>query len=98
MSLLGAAVLAGLLATRFDSTLSWPWVIVSAALVGIVLADHLVARGIAEWKPKPALRVTAWIIRAVRVLLYPLVAPLSAWLGWLLIAAGAFACRGRRRP
>ena len=82
VALLAAAVFGGLLSVRFESGFSWPAVVALAALVGTVLADHLVARGIAEWKPKAALRGTAWIIRLARVLLYPLVVPLGVWLGW----------------
>jgi putative hemolysin len=82
LALLGAAVLGGFVAKRFDSTLTWPAVIALAAVTGTLLADHVVARGIAEWKPKPALRASAWIIRLARMLLYPLVVPLGAWLAW----------------
>jgi len=82
LTLLTAAIFGGLLAAQFDSTLSWPWVIALAALVGTFAADHVIARGIAEWKPKPALRATAWSIRMARVVLYPIVVPLRVWLAW----------------
>lgn len=82
LTLLTAAVLAGLLVAPFESMFSWPWVIALAALVGTFAADHVVARGIAEWKPKPALRASAWIIRIARILLYPVIVPLKAWLDW----------------
>lgn len=82
LALLAAAVLGGLLTAQLDSTLSWPSVIALAALLGTFAADHVVARGIAGWRPKPALRATAWIIRMARILLYPVVVPLAAWLGW----------------
>jgi len=81
-ALLAAVVLGGSLTARFDSTLSWPWVIALSVLLGTLGADHFVARGLAEWRPKAALRATAWIVRIARVLLYPLVVPLGAWLAW----------------
>ncbi len=82
VALLGAVILGGFLAARLEAALSWPWVIAIAALVGIVVADHLVARGLAEWKPKAALRSTAWVLRLSHLIAYPLAAPTAAWLAW----------------
>ncbi len=82
LALLSAVVLGGFLTAQTGAAPSWPWVIALAALAGTLVADHVLARGIAEWKPRAALRATAWIIRMARILLYPLVVPLSAWLDW----------------
>lgn len=82
VSLVLAVIFGGLLAARMEATFSWPWILALAAFVGTLVGDHLLARGLAEWKPKMALRSTAWILRWSNVVIYPLVAPTAAWLAW----------------
>jgi CBS domain containing-hemolysin-like protein len=50
------------------------------ALIGVLLVEALLARALAVWNPRLALRVTAPFVRGARLLLYPVVAPLSALL------------------
>ena len=54
-SLLAAALFGGLLAFRLETTLSWPWVIGLVALGAALATEHVVARAVAEWKPRQAL-------------------------------------------
>jgi CBS domain containing-hemolysin-like protein len=46
------------------------------ALLGVLIVEALVARSIALWKPRRALRLTAFLVRFARLLLYPVVEPL----------------------
>ncbi len=81
VALFGAVVCGGLLAIRVESAIPWPGVVAIVAISG-TLADHLVARGLAEWKPKTALRSTTWILRLAHLVAFPIVAPIGFWLGW----------------
>jgi CBS domain containing-hemolysin-like protein len=51
-----------------------------SALVGVLLVETVLARSIAAWNPRMALRVTAPFVRGARFLLYPVVEPLGALL------------------
>jgi putative hemolysin len=82
LALLAAVGLGAFLSTRLDAALTWHWILALAAVLGTVLADHVMARGIAEWKPKTALRATAWMLRGSSIVLTPLIVPLGAWLRW----------------
>ena len=48
-----------------------------AAVVGIFVIDGLVARPLAAWNPRAALRATAWLVRLARGVLWPVVVPLQ---------------------
>jgi CBS domain containing-hemolysin-like protein len=51
------------------------------ALVGVLLLEQLVARSLALWNPRRAIKLTAPLVRAANLALYPLVRPLKAlWL------------------
>jgi CBS domain containing-hemolysin-like protein len=52
-----------------------------SALLGVLLLEATVARSLALWRPRLALRVTAPVIRFARALLYPVVLPLQAIYG-----------------
>jgi CBS domain containing-hemolysin-like protein len=60
----------------------WPHPLLLAValgtLVGILLCEGILARLIALWNPRLALRITAGPVRASRALLYPVVQPLVA--------------------
>jgi len=76
LSLLGAA----LLLTLFASGSGWPRpVLIGPALafvLGVVFLEVLVGRALALWRPRAALRATAPLVRAARLILFPLVGSL----------------------
>ncbi len=78
MSLLGGSLAAALAARAAG----WPhpWLLGAAAgvLVGVLLAENVGARAIAIADPRAALRTLGFLVRPVRVVTLPLVAPLVA--------------------
>jgi putative hemolysin len=62
---------------------AWPHPLLLAiavsALLAVLLLEGLLARAIALWNPRLALRLTATVVRGARLMLYPLVQPLVAF-------------------
>jgi CBS domain containing-hemolysin-like protein len=57
---------------------------VLAILVLVVFGlESMVARGLAEWRPREALRLTLWSVRLARLALYPVSWLIVRWLSWL---------------
>ena len=57
---------------------------VLAILVLVVFGlESMVARGLAEWRPREALRLTLWSVRLARLLLYPVSWLIVRWLSLL---------------
>ncbi|GAF78677.1 unnamed protein product, partial [marine sediment metagenome] len=77
-SLLAALVLI----TATLRSASWRFPVAAAAaltaLIGVILVELLLARVIALWNPRRAIKLTAPLIRFANVLLYPVVRPLRA--------------------
>jgi magnesium and cobalt transporter len=63
----------------------WPYPVVIgvalSALVGVLLMDGILARSLALWRPRIALRLTAFIVKFARLVLFPVVQPLQAVYG-----------------
>jgi magnesium and cobalt transporter len=81
-SLLAFVLFGGLLVAGVGVAAPWRWTIAATAVVAVLVAEHALARGLAEWNPRLALRATAWMIRVARFVLLPFVALLSGWLSW----------------
>ncbi len=77
LSLLGGALLLGFVAASAGWPHAWALGVLVGALVGVLLLEGLVARGIALRWSRVSLRVTAPVIWALHALLYPPVAPLA---------------------
>jgi magnesium and cobalt transporter len=82
LTLLGLLLFAGSFAAHSGFGAPWRWTISLAAVGAVVILEHAVARGLAEWNSKAMLRATLWLIRGARFVLLPLVAVLAVWLAW----------------
>jgi CBS domain containing-hemolysin-like protein len=79
MSLLGAVLLLGFATDR--AAIAHPWILAYAVgLSGIVLFDTWGARMLVQLDARHALRASVWLLPALRLVLFPVVAPLSALL------------------
>jgi len=69
-----------LLSVAIARSMGWTLPVVAGAtlgaLVGVLFVEALVARSIAVWNPRRALRLTAFLLPPSRMLLYPIVVPL----------------------
>jgi CBS domain containing-hemolysin-like protein len=79
MSLLVAVLLLGFATDR--AAIAHPWILACAVgLSGIVLFDTWGARMLVQLDARRALRASVWLLPALRLVLFPVVAPLSALL------------------
>lgn len=81
-ALLGFVLFGALFAAGAEIALPWHVAVLVAALGGVLVGEQVLARGIADWNPRRALRATAWLLRSLRWVLFPLVAALATWLAW----------------
>jgi magnesium and cobalt transporter len=77
-SLLGATLLLAESLTRAGWRYPAAGGVALGGLVGVLLIEVLMARSVALWNPRLALRLTAPLVRASHLLLYPVVRPLQA--------------------
>ena len=82
-SLLGATLLLVLAAQGAGWTSPTAVGVVFAAVVGVLLFESLIARSVALWNPRRALRATAGFVRLAYVLLFPVVVPLQWLFEWV---------------
>jgi putative hemolysin len=79
LGLLSAVLLLGFSANRAGA--AHPWVLAfGGGLAAVVLLETWGTRVLVQMEPRRALRATAWLLPPLRLLLFPLVAPLSLML------------------
>jgi CBS domain containing-hemolysin-like protein len=77
LALLGGALLVVLLGQRLGWSSPGVAGVAATALLGVLLLEFVVARSVALWDPKRALRATAFLVRPACLLLFPVVRPLN---------------------
>lgn len=81
LSLLGATLCMAFAAR--GTGWSYPIVVavVASAVLGVLLLENIIARSLALWRPRIALRLTAQVVRLAHLILFPVVEPLQAVYG-----------------
>jgi CBS domain containing-hemolysin-like protein len=83
ISLLGAVLVLSLGLRVAGWRLPTMGAVVVVLVVGVLILDTVLARALALWDPRRAIRVTAPVVRCANLLLYPLIRPVHALIVWI---------------